>query len=206
MFPFYTVFLGVLIPALIEILEQCIRKFGDEKEVLRYVINRLNMGDNSLENLMLIISKNCSDETNEFFATAFRNLIKTLICKYLKYQLKIPPVENEFLITNAIVNGGMLAIEVGYSIKQYMDGEIDGPKLRREIVCSTTTAGGTFIGGVAGRIVGTSIGATIGSAVPVVGTAAGGYIGGLLGGVILGKAGLSAGKILGEYINGDLKL
>ena len=83
MFPFYTVFLGVLIPALIEILEQCIRKFGDEKKVLQYAINQLKMEDNSLEDLMLIISKNCSDKIKEFLATAFRNHIKTLICELI---------------------------------------------------------------------------------------------------------------------------
>ena len=81
-------------------------------------------------------------------------------------------MENEFLIISAIVNGSMLAIEVGYSIKQYRDGEINGTKLCREIVYSTTTRAGSFIGVLAG----TSIGAIIGSYVPVVGTAAGSLV------------------------------
>ena len=108
------------------------------------------------------------------------------------------------LLCGAAIDGGMLAIQVGYSIYQYSNNKINGHTFRCDTVRNASTAVGSFTGGAAGTMTGTLIGAAVGSFFPGIGTALGAFIGGAIGGVVVGTAGSYAGKAVGNKINKKL--
>ena len=94
----------------------------------------------------------------------------------------------------AVVDGIVCAVEIGYAIKQYRDGNKTGDDLCRDSLCSVSSAAGSTVAGAGGAWIGTWVGAFAGSIFPVVGTAAGAAVGGFIGSFGGGIAGSYAGK------------
>jgi hypothetical protein len=108
------------------------------------------------------------------------------------------------LFRGNIVTGTVVTVVLSAKDIFYMfDGQISFAQACKNIVTTTATVGGGYVGSAAGGSAGAAAGALAGSVVPVVGTAIGAFVGGVIG--FLGGA-VGGGAVAGSVTNATLGL